>query len=283
MLLTDGGIITPLDLERYESSIQGIANANAIDLDKKITQALAEIRVELQSHLQRASAIADPTRVVGQYFGSDAAATRIRSEQIVVTGALSLWLAYRALELFFRDAWARKANDKYQQKYLNYQEDRKKARDWFFDEGVAIVFRPLPRPGAPALAAVAGGSLAQRTYVVQVTWQDAAGSQSGPSALVSLQVQASQLARVDIAALAPPAGATLEGGQTPVTLGTATGWNVYAAAAGQAPTRQTSTAIALATTTWTEPVTGLTSSGAPVGSGQEPDVFRSVQNTLMRG
>ncbi len=104
----------------------------------------------------------------------------------------------------------------------------------------------------------------------------------------AVQVNANEVLTLDITALVPPAGETLAGGSLPVTVGTAAGWNVYAASDSTAALRKQNAAlIPLATKTWTEAVTGLTSGATvatdPPGGGQLPDLYRGVQNALMRG
>ncbi len=284
MLLTDSGAVVVSDLQSYEGNIQDVATANKIDLDAKIAQATREIRIELQSHLQKASNVSnfDPTRVISQYLGNEAVSTRMRSNQIFLSDALKLWLIYRALTLAFADAWATKRNDKYQQKYTNYEERTKRVRGWFFSEGVPIVSNPLPKPDKPALSQAGAGGLAARSYQIQVTWVDASSKESAPSDTVSISASANNLVTVDITALLPPSGATLRAGQTPLTLGTATQWNVYASSNPTGLLTKQAT-VDIGTKGWTEPTAGLTSIGTVVGSGQDPDVYRGVQNTVMRG
>lgn len=285
MLLTDGNALTVQDLELYEADIQTIATANGINLDNKLAQVLTEINIELQSFLQRASGGVLGWNYLTPGVFADTVSTRIRSEQIIITDALKLWLIYAGLALTFGDAWARKTNDKYEEKVRQYQDRAVRARGWYFDQGVATVAAPLPRPGKPALSDVSGGSQAQRSYDVQITWVDANGKESAPSVRQSFQVAVNKLLKVDITALSPPTGQTLTAGQSGITLGNAKTWHVYAvnsATAGGVLSKQTATATDIATKTWTEPTTGLIT-GAVVGTGQEPDAYRGVQNALMRG
>lgn len=101
-----------------------------------------------------------------------------------------------------------------------------------------------PLPPAPALAEVAGGSLASRTVYARATYVFASGE--GPaSAEDSFAADANNLTTA-------PSPAAQTG---------ATGWNLYAATSSGAETKQNSSPIALGTA-WTEPGTGLTTTGA---------------------
>ncbi len=283
MLLTDSGVLSIDDLTPYESEILTICTANDIAPAPKLTRTLTEVAAQLQSHLQAAANVRWFPNTLQSLLYNDRVVPRIRNEQIVVTEPLKLWLIYRALELIFRDAWSRKQNDKYESKYTDYEGWANRSRDWFFDSGIGVVWRPLPKPGTPALSTSTAGALAARSYSVQITWQDSAGNESAPSDIAATAIAINKVVVADISALTPPAGETLTAGSLPITLGEAVGWNVYAASQPDAiPTRQNAAVIPIATKTWTEPVTGL-AAGTAAGSGQPPDSYRGVQNAIMRG
>ena len=112
-----------------------------------------------------------------------------------------------------------------------------------------------PVPSTPILSSAAGGSLLNRTYFVRVTFVDTAGGESYPSPITaSIFVPANQLASV----ITP----TLHYNRT--STGIIYGfYNVYAGPIEGGETLQNLTPIPMGTN-WTEPGSGLTTSGVSV-------------------
>jgi hypothetical protein len=242
MLFTDATISTVDHLAEYESEIRTIAVAENIDLETKLRLAQTEVGVEL--------AATDSSFELGR---------------VVVSDALRLWHIFHTLAIVFRDAYNRKLNDKYRPKWTEYHDLAKIAAGQCLAIGVALVFDPLPAPAAPALDAVAGGSLPATTYFVRITWTNAAGQESAPSAAASVSLAVNQLLR--ITPPAAPAGAA--------------GWYPYVATTADDEQRQVTSALTLGSP-WTMPASGLVSGAVP-GDGQPPDLLRTVPRTLQRG
>ena len=119
-------------------------------------------------------------------------------------------------------------------------------------------------PGGPVLTFAPGGSLPQRTYYLKSAFQDSLGGIGLPSVENSITIPANNLLTFHSPIL------EIEGcsGITSVTTSqqvTIASWNVYASAATNTETLQSS-AIAIGTD-WTEPTSGLVNTGAaPLGS-----------------
>lgn len=102
----------------------------------------------------------------------------------------------------------------------------------------------LASPAAPALSAVAGGTLAAATYYVVVTYVNPLG-ETTQSAEASLAVQAGSVLAVN----------------SPAMAGNATGYNVYAGSASGAEKLQNAAPVPLGQT-WVMPATGASAAGA---------------------
>lgn len=118
-----------------------------------------------------------------------------------------------------------------------------------FLDGVAQPIAGLSAPGVATLAQVATGALAATTYYVKCTWLNYWGETLGGTQ-ASLAVSANNVLKVTQPA-SPPA--------------TAVWWNVYVSntaggGSGAEKRQTTATQIAIATTTWQEPTTGLAGS-----------------------
>jgi hypothetical protein len=114
-------------------------------------------------------------------------------------------------------------------------------------------FKPVPT--TPALIAATGGALAQRTYFVRVTFVDSlAGESDGSSVSAQIVVPLNQLCTV----LTP----SLDFDFT--ASGVQYGWyNIYMSNTEGTETLQNSTPISIGTN-WTEPSTGIISTGVSV-------------------
>jgi hypothetical protein len=114
-------------------------------------------------------------------------------------------------------------------------------------------YSPVPQP--PLANTVAGGALALRTYFLRLTFVDSLGGESaGSSVSVSATIPASQLVSVGTPTLYFTQNAS--GVQY-------NGYNVYASTQEGTETKQNTTPIEIGTN-WTEPTTGLTTTGTIV-------------------
>lgn len=110
----------------------------------------------------------------------------------------------------------------------------------------------------------AGGSLPLRTYYVQVTFVDSSAGESAPCIEAVIVVPANQLLTIQtpVLPITSPGDAITFTNAQGVTIDQ---YNVYAASTTGGEKLQTVTALALGTN-WTEPTSGLTTSGRAVSS-----------------
>jgi hypothetical protein len=111
----------------------------------------------------------------------------------------------------------------------------------------------------------ASGTLAAMTLYTRMSWVGAGGAEGAASEEAAVETPANSALRVT-----PPAAPS-----------SATGWNVYVGTASGEWTKQNSAALTLGQA-WVMPASGLVA-GAAVGTGQEPDVFRTVPRFVQRG
>lgn len=238
---------------------------------------------------------------------------RMRLNQVVATGPdparqdIKLWLIHSALRALYRAAYARftKDEDRFARKMDFYEIEEKRVWGNIKSSGVPIVLEPLPCPGAlrepnpgtwGASNITHSGTSSSDTgavWNIAITWVGApyvsptnkGNAESGPSAIVPVVTKATEVIAVDISTLLPP-------DVTPPDVGTAdglytqvkaTGWNVYAGAAGSGLLYlQNTTPIPLTTDAYTfadKPVL----SGPIMGSGQFAQYNFATQNMLWRG
>src|ERR1043166_7553138 len=110
-----------------------------------------------------------------------------------------------------------------------------------FQSGIGIVSNPLPIAERPEIDLL-GGTLAEATYFVQVTWLNATSEEGVPSPIGS--ATASDQNAIQAKANNPPVNAT--------------GWNVYAGTSIDPITLQNANPIAVGEA-WILPSTGLIS------------------------
>ena len=308
MLYTDSDLLTRDDLAAADPEVLLVADAEGVTLEGAggiIPEAWQECADEL---LTRMDAFGG-----GSLFSADSAShslawggsmgasrSRIFLSQIVASDAyaakLSLvqrWMLARALTLFYVAAGNRATSDRYTAKAEVYAGRSKQAWLRLATAGLPIVASPFPCPGAlhergavGALVAsgVAGGSAPSPvSYDIQVTWTDALGVESGPCAVASITVGASQFLRADITSFAAPATAYASGQANGVlALKQPVGWHVYAGGAGLGVLyRQTSSAVAFATKTYTLSA-APTSAGLLLEPGQRPEMNLAFQAMLQR-
>jgi hypothetical protein len=252
-LFNDGPISATMDLQNYENGILGVANTEGIDLAGKIALAQDEIANELTLFLLRRPELSDFRWSMRRARGTS---------DIVVTAPLKQWHALKALAMVYRDAYNNQLNDRYLNKWNEYEQLARKSAETYLKSGVGLVADPLPRPAVPILSAVAGPGSAS-TYYVAVTWTNAAGQESSPSDLgVMTTADAQQMA---VRVVNPPSSAS--------------GWNVYAGAAPDAIGLQNEAPVGLSEQ-WT--LTAVMP-GSPAGSGQQPTWFCVDRQVMERG
>jgi hypothetical protein len=330
MLFTDADFVNSADLLSLDPEVAKVSAAEGITVDSPAgiaAQACDEVGQKLLTEMQAFTGFMPPvampynqTAAVINMVGPTVNRSRIALAQIVVTppnptqmavskpSALKRYTVYTALEMFYRAAFYKKTNDRYDNKRKMYAEEiRKKYWPRFFSQGVPIAYKPLACPGAihewnagiwdsTRVSTVAGVNAGGTTLCdVVITWVDQTkyllptnkgNSESGPSAIVAgVSVTTATVLHIDISNLNPPNGLSplnVSLGQGLVIPGNASGWNVYVGATGSTLYLQNATPIAIATKTYT--LAGApTLSGYQPDSGQYPDALFTMMKTLMRG
>jgi hypothetical protein len=163
----------------------------------------------------------------------------------------------------YRDAYYNQLNDRYQGKWIEYEQLAKASSQMYFQLGVGVVADPIPMAPMPELSSVAGAG-AEETFYVVATWVNAGGQEGAPSDDAIFNTAAGHDLVVTLTG-APPIGV---------------GWNVYIGLSPTTLTRQNDTPLALGIS-WT--VTEALSAGAPVPTGQLPAWFIVDHRYMNRG
>lgn len=263
-LFTDGLVSELPDLLGYEADLLDVASALKVELGVKLQLAQTEVGAQLEATSRRPGNVFLAKGVGWQSTGGEASAPRFDLNQVVVTPPLKLWHTFQTLALFYRDAQARKVDDKYLPKWREYKELAKWAADLLFQTGVGLAMSPVPRAEQPAIAFTASTLPAMSLYV-RTTWVGRDGAEGAGSKERAVQTVANQALKLTMGP-APAAAA---------------GWHVYI---GQAPgeaLRQTDETLAL-DAEWVMPAGGV-GDGAELGNGQPAEMYRTAPKFLQRG
>lgn len=252
-LFTDGALNTLAELQAYENGIFSVATAEDIDVTAKSVIAREQLGTDLLLFLRR-----------NCLRRRDWLAPGVGLDNIVVSGPLKQWHAYKTLSLIYQDAYNNQLNDRYQGKWTEYKQLSSEASEALFEVGVGIVFKPVPKASVPVLNAFLRSSSGTSCYL-GATWV----SNSGQEGLLSDLVQAGTAdgATMEASAGDPPKGVTA--------------WNVYAGAAPDSVKLQNNAPMAL-DSAWTGSATAL-SSGRTPGLGQAPELWIVERRTIQRG
>lgn len=298
MLYTDSNLLTAADLAALDPELPEVAAAEGLDVEVSIAEAWQTCGDELLTRMDAFGGgemlSADPATWSLAWGGSlGSARSRVFLTQVVASDAyaaklspLQRWLRAHALATFYRAAGRRVTNDRYTAKHEDFLGEAKLAWLRLAVAGLPVCTAPLPCPGAlhergaagaVAFSAVAGGAAASPvSYDVAVTYMTADNIESGPSALQTLTVPASQVIRADITTLAWPTAAR------DFSLRVPAGWLIYAGAAGSGVLhRQTLAALPIATKTYTFSAAPVLS-GILLGPGQLADYRLAFHSTLQR-
>ncbi len=259
-LLTDGNPNDTEELRVYETAILDVANVETIDLDAKLCLATEEISQDvldvLLSHTRTQYSLAQFSR------GGDR--RKIGVSDVVVSPQMKRWHALHTLAVVYRDAYNNQLNDRYWNKWEEYRELARGAKERTIEFGIGLVALPLPRAAMPALG-TAAGTLASTIYYARVSWISAAGQEGSASLVTTSQTTDSSL--LTVAAVSAPA--------------IAAGWNVYLGLTTSPLTLQNSAPLAMGAT-FTLPGSGLVDGPSP-GDGQMADMFVTGGRILRRG
>jgi hypothetical protein len=274
LLYTDNDVVTSANLLAIDPEVASVATAEEIVIDGDggvIREAWNESADRLLAAVERF------TSCLGVSTNIDIARVSV-GDPLGRTSPLRRWLICRALVAFYRAASSRREHDRYDKKRERFEREAKTA--WLnISPGLPLVFDPFPCPGAlystpyagswgdANVVPIAGGTMPTQTALdLAITWRDAQGVESGPSSIVTSLVPAGMVLTVDVLSLNPPTRAT--------------GWNVYAGAAGGLLTKQAE--MTFPATYYALPNTPDTT-GSVMRYGQEPDTWLDMQPRLSRG
>lgn len=329
-LFNDADFISSADMLALDPEIQNVADAQTITVDGPAgiaAQACDEVGQKILLETQAFTGFMPPfampynqTAAVLNLVGPTVNRSRIALSQVIISPSnpsemsiakpshLKRYAIYVALQMFYRAAFFKKKDDRFDNKRKSFEEEiRKKYWPRFHGQGVPIAYKPMACPGAihefnvgnwssSNVSTVAGvNANATASYDVAITWVDntayvspsiKGNLESAPSArAVAVSVPTSTVLQISIVGLNPPNGLAplnVQLGQSLIVPGKASGWNVYVGAQGGTLYLQNSTPVAIATLTYTLPGPP-TLSGYQADQGQFPDALFTMQRTLMRG
>ena len=263
-LFTDGLVSELPDLLGYEADLLDVAGALKVELGVKLQLAQTEVGAQLEATSRRPGNVFLAKGAGWQSTGGETSAPRFDLNQVVVTPPLKLWHTFQTLALFYRDAQARKVDDKYLPKWREYKELAKWASDLLFQTGVGLTVSPVPRAQQPAIEFETSTLPAMSLYV-RTTWvgQDSVeGAGSKERAVHTVANQALKLAM----------------GPAPAA---AVGWHVYMCQSQGEAFRQTDEPL-MAGAEWVMPLSGV-GDGQELGNGQSAEMYRTAPKFLQRG
>jgi hypothetical protein len=240
---------------------------------------------------------------------------KIGLQQIVVSGdvpgqwnQVRQWVVFWALRTFYRSAFARVSDDRFEKKMSFYKDEIvRRLQPSLFALGIPIVIRPMVRPGAyfevnsgtwdsSNVDLVLGpGTLNGVSWDVAITYADNSqwnfyqsaiqrnNCESDGSDIVTVPMTTGNVLQVNIASLNPPSGAQYPAQVMTVVVSPlkACVWNIYAGPTGGPLYLQNPVPIPIGQTTYTLPGDPVTS-GQTVGTGQYPDRRLSLVPTRQR-
>ncbi len=235
-LFTDGMVNSVEQLMAYDSGVLETARTEEIELTIKLKLAWEELGIDLK-----------------RYF-VERGKGELRLEQVVVTEPLRKCHAFRSLALAYRDAAHRQRNDRYRERWWEWEKRAAWAWEALLETGVGVVERPIPRASSPRVD-LAPGPTPAATYCVQTTWVNAVGEEGAPSEEVLVSAASGE-------------GLVVVPREVPEGV---VGWNVYVGYAGAGARRQNS-ALLEPGQRWVQAGVILTEGRQP-GDGQSPDYY----------
>jgi hypothetical protein len=252
-LFTDGPASTIEDLTAQDSQLLDVAQAEGIDLTRKLALAQEEAGLEIEGLLERLRP-GEPA-----LWGPSTTGL----ENVVVTPALKAWHTFRTLEAVYRDAYHSQLNDRYAAKRDEFRDLAKWAYEKLVQGGIGIATDPAPQAVTPVVAP-APGVVTNGTYYVTMAWVNAAGAEGAAAAPAAIDISGSTFQVQPGAAVARMAG-----------------WNVFAGTAPESMALQNGAPLGIGQT-WVQP-SPVTTAGRTPGTGQSPDYMQPVPRLIQRG
>jgi hypothetical protein len=329
MLWVDTLFVQTSDLMVIDPEVADVAGVECITVDgpdgicaETISECLSEVMKLMQrfgGYLSSGLVSANHMAAVMNVGGPGVNRVRITPDQIVVrqtnipqVDSVRRWVVYRCLYNIFRAAASRTADERFRTKRNDYLRDvQRRYRPLMLSNGLPVVFRPFPCPGAPLerYAGVWGADnvtlashigLAGGTFDVAITWVDQSfyhgpqyggllnlkgNAESCTSIPVTQVVPTNEALSVNLAGLMPPV-ANEDPAYVALALTTslnASGFNVYVGNPGGPLYLQNSFPVPVSTGVYTLPGDPVLS-GYVSDLGQYPDCYYTMnQNLIQRG
>jgi hypothetical protein len=319
MLWTDSIFISTDDLMRIDSQVVAVAAAEGITLTGEnglIRAGIEECSMELQKYIVAFGGYLNSGDLTSNHVAAvlnvgigNSVRQKATLDQVCVSGDtwsafnwIKAWAIAWVLRIFYRSAYARTVDDRYEKKMALYKDEIiRRHTPNIYGLGVPIVLYPLYRPGSTFtvnagtwgssnVSLVAGaGTWNDQTVYVSITWVDQSqpsyyvsptntgNAESNGAEFVPQAVTTGNVIQVSIASLNPPTGVQpiSQVLVTVVALLKATGWNVYAGLSPSEMYLQNATPLPMTQQTFTFPGNPLTS-GYTLGLGQLPNRRLSV-------
>lgn len=260
-LLTDGQINDTQDLRNYENGILDVASLENIDLTGKMTLALDEISTSILNVLLKQS---ERDRSCSYVLAGGAGRRRLGVSDVTVTPQLKRWHALKTLTLAYADAYNNQLNDRYGNKWKQYDSMSLAAERTFFEIGVGLCSDPLGKAPTPVLGSIPGTG-PPATFYVGIAWTNRAGQEGLSSEVVAFSTTPNTQLVVD--SLEAPANAT--------------GFNVYVGPTPDGMSLQNDVPVPVGSR-WILPSSGIRQGRRP-GQGQSAERFVSNEQIFLRG
>lgn len=253
-LFSDGPPSTVDDLTSQDSFLLGVASTEGIDVTTKLSLAYTELTVELNAIFAREASIYAP--VLGE--------APLDTNHLSVTPTLAAWHSFRALELVYRDAYFNQLNDRYKNKWLEFQNLGRWAMGRFIDTGAGLIIDPIPMPATPVVsfqtASQSGG-----TVYLSVTFLNSTSQESSPSVTTDSEIPDGNVLMIS----------------APAWPSNVVAWNAYVGSTPTGLIRQNGAPLVLGQSL--QFLLPGAQSGAAPGTGQVADVTRDIPRRIMRG
>jgi hypothetical protein len=263
-MFTDGLVSELPDLLGYEADLLDVAGALKVELGVKLQLAQTEVGAQLEATSRRPGNVFLAKGAGWQSTGGETSAPRFDLSQVVVTPPLKLWHTFQTLALFYRDAQARKVDDKYLPKWREYKELAKWASDLLFQTGVGLAMSPVPRGEQPVIG-FESSTLPAMSLYARTTWVGHDGTEGAGSKERAVHTVANQALKLTMGP-APAAAA---------------GWHVYIGQSQGEALRQTNVPL-IEGAEWVMPLGGIVD-GPELGNGQPAEMYRTAPKFLQRG
>ncbi len=254
-LFTDGPPSSIEDLSAQDAQLMTVATVEGMDVTQKLALAWEDVGLNLDVMLKASFG-------AGEFW--QPATPNLKA--VVVTPPLRLWHTFRALELFYADAYNSQLNDRYAGKRDYFGERASWAHERLMELGIGMASLPVSRAAQATVRATppVNQALPDGTYYVTTAWVNRNGEEGAPGDVTDVTTASSTLA--------------VEPGAAPPN---ASGWNVYVGSDPSALTLQNTLPLGTAAI-WVQPLP-VTAVGSAPGNGQPASFLKVMVREIQRG